>query len=73
MRKTSIHFLYPESVFVNLLGAQESIPSLAGRYDNPFLVPARRATESGGTDSSESIPGLHKRLQIRVQGAIHKV
>ncbi len=26
----------PESLFVNLLWAQESIPSLAGRYDNPF-------------------------------------
>ncbi len=32
-----------EPVFVNL-GAQESIPSLAGRYDNPTVVPARQAT-----------------------------
>jgi hypothetical protein len=28
----------PELEFVNLKGAQESIPSLAGRYDNPFLT-----------------------------------
>jgi hypothetical protein len=26
----------PESEFVNPLGAQESIPDLAGRYDNPI-------------------------------------
>ncbi len=33
-----------EPVFVNLLaGAQESIPSLAGHYDNPIDVPAREA------------------------------
>ena len=26
----------PEPVFVNLLSSQESIPILAGRYDNPI-------------------------------------
>ncbi len=30
-----------------------------------FVVPARLATEAGRIDSSESIPGLYKRLQIR--------
>ncbi len=30
-----------------------------------FVVPARQATYAGEIDSSESIPGLHKRLQIR--------
>ncbi len=30
-----------------------------------FFVPARRATQAGGIDFSESNPGLHKRLQIR--------
>jgi hypothetical protein len=40
---------FPEPVFVNLFeGAQESVPTLAGRID-----------------SSESIPGLLKRFQIR--------
>ncbi len=52
-----------EPVFVNLQGAQESIPSPAGM--TLFVVPARQATSVGGIDYSESIPGLHKRLQIR--------
>ncbi len=30
-----------------------------------FVVPARQATWAGEIDSSESIPGLHKHLQIR--------
>ncbi len=30
-----------------------------------FLVPARQASQPGEIDTSESIPGLHKRLQIR--------
>jgi hypothetical protein len=30
-----------------------------------FIVHARQATKVRGMDSSESIPGLHKRLQIR--------
>ncbi len=40
-------------------GAQESISSLVGRYDNPIIfgIPARHATLAGGIDSSESIPG----------------
>jgi hypothetical protein len=32
-----------------------------------FEVPARQATEAGGIESSESIAGLHKRLQIGAQ------
>jgi hypothetical protein len=31
---------------------------------NRVIVPARQATQAGGIDSLESIPGLHKRLQI---------
>jgi hypothetical protein len=34
-----------------------------------FVVPARQATKAGGVDSSESIPGLHKCLQIRAQSS----
>jgi hypothetical protein len=30
-----------------------------------FVEPARQATKAGIIDSSESIPGLQKRLQIR--------
>jgi hypothetical protein len=67
-----------EPVFLNLHGAQESIPrnecSLAGRYDNPippkFLAPIDflkiPAQESNPPDW-ESIPGLLKDLQIRAQ------
>jgi hypothetical protein len=32
-----------------------------------YVVPARQETWASGIDSSESIPGLHKRLQIRAQ------
>ncbi len=32
---------------------------------NLFVVPALQATKAGAIDSSESIPGPHKRLQIR--------
>jgi len=34
-------------------------------------VPARRAALTGGIASSESIPGLHKRLKIRPQYSEH--
>ncbi len=52
----------PEPLFVDLLlEAQESIPSLAGRYDNHIC----RIGPPGYIGSSESIPRLHKRLQIR--------
>ncbi len=47
------------------LGAQESIPSLAGRYDNPLCRTGPPGYIGWPIDSSESIPGLHKRLQIR--------
>ncbi len=57
LQRTEPVFVYP----------QESIPSLAGRYDNPIFVPARQATKAGGIDSSESILELCKSLQIRAQ------
>jgi hypothetical protein len=41
--------------------SQESNGSLAGRYENPFDVPAHLA---GGIDFLKSIPGLLKRVQI---------
>jgi hypothetical protein len=41
---------------------------MAGRYETLFVVLARQATYAGEIDSSESMPGLHKRLQIRVLG-----
>ncbi len=56
-----------EPVFVDLLRNQVSILSLAGRYETLFVVLSRQATKAGEIDSSESMPGLHKRLQIRVQ------
>jgi hypothetical protein len=45
-----------EAVFLNLSGAQESIPSLADRYDSPYRP-------AGLQRLAESIPGLHKRLE----------
>ncbi len=33
-----------EAVFVSLSGAQESIPNLPDRYENPIVLQARRAT-----------------------------
>ncbi len=53
------------SVFVKLLKTQESIPSLAGRYDNPIL----RTGPPGyiGRRVAEWIPGLLTRLRIRAQ------
>ena len=41
---------------------------MAGRYETYyFVVLARQATRAGEIDSSESIPRLHKHLQIRAQ------
>ncbi len=58
-----------ESVSVNLLRSlEESIPSLAGRYTAIYTAtqfpypPARLHYRL-----AESIPGIHKRLQIRTQ------
>ncbi len=50
-------------VFVNLLGSPGIDPSMAGRYINPVC----RTGPPGGVDSSESIPELHERLQVRAQ------
>jgi hypothetical protein len=56
----------PEPVFVNLKGAQESIPSLRTGATTIFDVQARQATKAGGIDSwLESSPRLLKSLQIR--------
>ena len=46
--------------FLTIYGGQE--PS-----SNRVIVPARQATYAGGIHSLESIPGLQKRLKIRVQ------
>jgi hypothetical protein len=40
---------------------------MAGCYDNPICRTGPPGYIGGEIDSSESIPGLHKRLQIRVQ------
>ncbi len=43
--------------------AQESIPCLAGRYDDPIRrTAARQATLAGGIYFLESIPGLEEEL-----------
>jgi hypothetical protein len=56
----------PEPVFVNLLRS----PGFDSQPGGPvtatlFVVTACQSTKAGGIDSSESIPGLLKRLQIR--------
>ncbi len=35
-----------------------------------FFVPARQVSKACGIESSESVPGLHNRLQIRAQEGI---
>jgi hypothetical protein len=59
-----------------ILRARICIPLKEPRYRFPawragtkslFVVLARQATWASEIDSSESIPGLHKRLQIRAQ------
>ncbi len=55
----------PELVFVDLL--QEPKNRFSARRagaTNLFVVPARQASWAEEIESSESIPGLHKRLQI---------
>ncbi len=46
-------------------GAQESIPTWWAGTTTLFVVPAPTGYVGCEIDSSESIPGLHKRLQIR--------
>ncbi len=58
-------YVRAQPVFVNLLRSPGI--DLVGRYYNPFFVPARQVTQAGGIDTSESISGLLKRLQIRAQ------
>ncbi len=38
-----------------------------------LVVPARQAAQAGAIDSSESIHGLHERLQIRAHAGMEKV
>jgi hypothetical protein len=40
-------------------------PALRPRTKTLFEVPSCKATQAGGIDSLESIPGLHKRFQFR--------
>jgi hypothetical protein len=58
-----------ELEFVNVKGAQESIPPAYVAWWSGtitlFVVPARQATFSSEIDSLESIPEFLKRLQIR--------
>jgi hypothetical protein len=54
----------PEPVFVNLSRSPGIDSQRAGTL-TLLVLPARQATWAGGIDSSESIPGLHNRLQIR--------
>ncbi len=46
-------------------GPRNRFPAWRASMTTLFVVPARQATEAGEIDSSESIPGLHKHLQIR--------
>jgi hypothetical protein len=52
----------PEPVFVDLLRRLGIDSQPGGPVRNPIC-----RTGAGELDSSESIPGLHKRLQIRAQ------
>ncbi len=56
-----------EPVSVDLLRSPgiDPQPGVAGLYDKPFCRSGPLGYMVGGVDSSKSIPGLHKRLQIR--------
>jgi hypothetical protein len=56
-----------EPVFVNLLRSPGIDSQPGGPVRQPYLTyrPAYMATKVGGIGFLESIPGLHKRLQIR--------
>jgi hypothetical protein len=62
-------FPNPEPEFENLLRSLriDSFPDWRASTTTPFIVPACQTSQAGGIDSSESIPGLHKQLQIRAQ------
>ncbi len=55
---SSMRLSYPEPVSVDLL----SNPGIDSQPGGPVRQPVRQATYDGGVDSSESIPGIHKRL-----------
>ncbi len=57
----------PEPVFGDLLRSPRIDSQSGGRYDNPICPTGPTGTIGGEIDSSESIPGLHKSLQIRAQ------
>ncbi len=63
-------FASTEPEFVNLEGAHESIPSLAGRYDDPIWRTCLPGYVGCGIESLESISVLLKRLQIWAQGFV---
>ncbi len=60
---------HPEPVFVRssrpFKEPRNRFPAWRACTTTLFVVPARQATWVGGIGLSESIPGLHKRLQIR--------
>ena len=56
--------IYTEPVFVDLFRSPE-IDSRRAGTTTLFGAPGRQATQADEIDSSDSIPGLHKHLQIR--------
>jgi hypothetical protein len=66
---TVLCLFFSESEFVNVQGAQESIPPayVAWRAGttNRVIVMAHQATKAGVIGSLESIPGPHKHLKVR--------
>ncbi len=55
--RTCRHFKEPRNRF----------PARRAGTTTLFCAPARQVTQAGEIDSSDSIPGLHKRVQIRAQ------
>ncbi len=47
----------------------DSQPGGPVRQPYVLVVQARHVTQAGGIDSSETIPGIHKRLKTWAQGA----
>ncbi len=61
-------FVTRTRIFKPFKEPRNRFPSWRSGTTTLFVGPARQTTYAGGIDFSESIPGLHKRLQIRALG-----
>jgi len=68
--KIGRYFRHTDTVFLTRIckpfkEPRNRFPARLAGTTTLFVVPARQAAQTGGIDSSESIPGLLKRLRVR--------